>query len=69
MAPYQQRVIDEETALINKITKLLTFPGSPLYHDLEQAEQDLLQRQYKAMQKYSDVLAERIAAFNQGASQ
>lgn len=63
MAPHQQRVVDEQVALDEKLTKLLVFIGTPLYHSLEEPEQKRLQRQLRYMQQYSEVLAERIAAF------
>jgi hypothetical protein len=66
MAPHQQRVVDEQVALDDKIVKLLKFLGTSVYHDLDSAEQARLQRQYKFMQGYSEVLAERIAAFVAG---
>ena len=63
MKDYQQRVVDEQVELNTKIGKLLVFLGSSKFHDLSIDEQARMQRQYSAMQKYSDVLAERITAF------
>ena len=65
MKDYQQRVVDERSALDEKIGKLLVFLGTSKFHDLDREEQARMQRQYSAMQKYSDVLAERITAFQE----
>ena len=65
MKDYQQRVVDEQVELNTKIGKLLVFLGSSKFHDLSIDEQARMQRQYSAMQKYSDVLAERITAFQE----
>lgn len=63
MVPYQQRVVDERSALDEKIVSLLKFLGTSAYHDLDPEEQRRLQKQYHLMQQYSDVLAERIVTF------
>ena len=65
MEPYKQRVVDEKAALDDKIEKLLKFLGASAYHDLDPDEQGRLQKQYGLMQKYSDVLADRITAFQE----
>lgn len=63
MDGYQGRVLAERSRLARDIEKLKMFIKSPLYTKLEHAEQDRLQRQMFAMEKYHDVLNERIAAF------
>ena len=63
LAPYQQRVVDEYDELFIKTTALRIFFGNDTFQRLDAAEQDRLNRQWKAMQKYGEVLAERIAAF------
>ena len=63
MQPHQERVVAEMKELDEKIVKLDTFRHSPLYETLPVAERDRLTRQYAHMKDYSNVLAERIAAF------
>lgn len=61
--PHQQRVLTERDELDAKLIKLETFLNTPLFDDLDEAEQGRLNRQYQAMLDYSTVLAERIEAF------
>lgn len=65
LQPHQQRVVEEHRELNEKIDKLGEFivnkPG--VFLQLPWEEQDLLHRQYAAMQAYSDILVERIAGF------
>lgn len=65
MPAHEQRVILEQIELKEKISKLDAFRKSPWFQNLYAAEQGRLTRQQEAMQAYSDVLAERIAAFSQ----
>ena len=62
MLPYQQRVIDEKAELDERLVKLLNFPK---FADLPQPEQDRMWRQAKHMKRYSDILGERIEAWEQ----
>ena len=62
-ANFQQRVNDERFALDQKIMALGKFIGNDVHNGLPQAEQDRLSKQFDIMQKYSDVLTERIEAF------
>lgn len=68
MAPHQQRVVDEKVELDKKIEALNLFidsrdkPGS-IFANLPQAERDRLYVQVNVMATYSDILAQRIAAF------
>ncbi len=65
MAPHQQRVVDEQADLNEKIAKLECFietEGS-FFQGLPKEEQTRLKAQANAMQHYSDILQERIAAF------
>jgi hypothetical protein len=64
MQPHQERVVAEMKELDEKIVKLDTFRHSPLYETLPDAERDRLTRQYAHMKDYSNVLAERIVAFD-----
>ena len=64
MQPHQQRVVDEKAELDDKIVKLDYFTQtSPHWAGLPQEEKDRLTEQLAVMQKYSDILAARIAAF------
>ena len=63
--PYQQRVIDEKTALDEKRDLLEPFiADSPVFKSLPSDEQQRLQRQLAVMTAYSLILGERIAAFS-----
>lgn len=63
MEPHQQRVVDEKTALDARLAALRTFLGGDIFNNLPNPEQSRLTRQAGVMQEYSDILAERIAAF------
>jgi hypothetical protein len=60
---HQQRVLDERAELDEKASKLWDFLGTPTFGLLDKAERHRLHKQYAAMQMYSDILGERIAAF------
>ena len=68
MQAHEQRVVDEKTALDEKIDKLNAFinvapASSATFNSLPREEKDRLSRQLAIMHSYSAVLAERIAAF------
>jgi hypothetical protein len=63
MRPHQQRVVDERIELESRRIKLQSFLGTPIFAELDAAEQIRLREQADAMNAYSDILAERIAAF------
>lgn len=63
MQPHQQRVVDEKTELDSKIEKLNAFINSEAIKKVDEQEQFRLGAQSVAMQRYSDILAERIANF------
>lgn len=64
LMPYQRRVIDEKAELDERLTKLVAFiEGSPVFSGLDADEQWRLGRQREAMDGYSRILGERIAAF------
>lgn len=64
MQPHQQRVVDEKAQLDERLTKLNEFIAlNPIFRDLPPAEQHRLSQQSAFMWGYSNVLAERIAAF------
>ena len=67
MQNFQTRVVDEKTELDEKIGKLNDFLAmNPVYQALPNAEQARLLRQITVMREYSDILGERIAAFQEG---
>lgn len=64
MEPYQERVVEEKRALDEKLAKLEKF----LFHnpgvlDVPKEEHLRMAKQYCHMMDYSNILAERIAAF------
>ena len=64
MQPHQQRVVDEKTALDEKILALSNFIGTdPTFEALDSAEQGRLKGQNEIMLQYSEILGRRIAAF------
>lgn len=63
MAPHQQRVVDEQADLNEKLIKLEAFTDTPLFASLPEAERGRLMAQHGAMFAYFTILAERIAAF------
>ena len=63
MAPHQQRVVDEKHELDLKLDKLVEFLKGQILQSLPADEQERLTRQSVLMDKYSGVLAERIAHF------
>jgi hypothetical protein len=63
MKAYQNRVVREKRELDGKLERLYVFIGSGKFRMLSKKEQKLLVRQGIAMEKYSVILAERIAAF------
>ncbi|HEX5362344.1 MAG TPA: hypothetical protein VFW49_14855 [Fluviicoccus sp.] len=65
LQPHQQRVVDEKTELDDRLQKLDAFiKGNPVFTSLAPEEQLRMVRQANAMSAYSEVLGERIAAFN-----
>ena len=63
MAPHQQRVATEKEELVAERTKLKALFGTEVFAGIGDAEKERLRRQAGHMAAYSDVLAERIAAF------
>ncbi|WP_430230526.1 crAss001_48 related protein [Paraburkholderia tropica] len=63
LAPHQVRVVAEKNELDEKIAKLVSFVGSPTWSRLDEAERSRLTEQGLAMQDYSRILGDRIAAF------
>lgn len=64
MQPHQQRVVDEQSELQDKATKLDEFiKSSPIFAGLDGAQKGLLKAQLGVMQAYGEILALRIASF------
>lgn len=65
LAPHQQRVVQEKIELDEKLTKLSAFISSPSFTkivgDVEEVARLVCQEEI--MKDYSEILAERIAAF------
>lgn len=60
---FQHRVLQERIDLGTKISLLKMFIGGAVFMALDHEERSRLHRQLEHMQKYHDVLGERIMAF------
>lgn len=63
MKPYQQRVVEEKTELDIKLRALRLFIGGQTFEELPEDERARLNAQEHYMDQYSQVLGERIEAF------
>lgn len=63
MLPYQERVVEEYSALSEKATTLYSFLATKFYEKLEPEDQHLLRMQYYSMMVYVGILEKRIARF------
>jgi hypothetical protein len=63
MQPHEERVVVEKDELDAKIKKLEAFIGGDVFSSLAEDEQERLRAQVEAMDKYSSILGDRIAAF------
>lgn len=63
MEDFQQRVVAEKDELDTKIAALKKFFDSDTFKTVPIEEQKRLQAQAKAMDEYSNILHQRIAAF------
>lgn len=65
MQPHQERVFTEKHELDEKIEKLRLFIWQPdtAFSTLDTEEQVRLRIQYHIMKQYSEILGQRIAAF------
>jgi hypothetical protein len=64
MKPHEQRVIDEESELNEKLEKLHVFiQDSPVFKSLSISDQRLLIDQCCVMSFYHDILLQRISQF------
>lgn len=66
LPPHQQRVVAEKAQLDDKLSKLRAFMAREIFKTLPELEQERLSIQANAMEVYSFVLGERIAAFGDG---
>lgn len=63
MQDWQQRVIDEKTALDEKLNKLEAFLEGEGFESLGNKDKTLLEHQAHWMNGYSGILGERIRRF------
>jgi hypothetical protein len=63
MQPHQQRVVEEQNDLEDKLAKLRKFHVSTTFDGLAPAEQARLHAQAIFMSAYNDILKVRIEAF------
>lgn len=65
LAPHQQRVVQEKEELDEKLSKISAFIDSPNFTITVKDENEIarLVCQEEIMKDYSEILAERIAAF------
>lgn len=64
LPPHQQRVVEEHADLHERLGKLDAFIlDNPVFLSLQEAEQDRMKAQSRAMALYVDILADRIAHF------
>lgn len=64
MEAWQQRVVDERDALVEKCSALFAFRASPQFYELERFDQDMLHSQAYHMSLYLQDLDIRIERFN-----
>jgi hypothetical protein len=62
---YELRVVEEKAALDMKIEKLEAFTESDIYSALDDVDRDNLDEQLLVMQRYSEILANRIDRFEE----
>lgn len=63
---YQERVIEEKNQLDEKLNKLRIFFYSDVFKGLDPEEQARLRFQELIMKSYSEILHQRIEAFQKG---
>lgn len=60
---HQQRVVEEKKELDEKLNKLNSFISSQFFLPINEDEKDRLKQQARIMHDYSNILKERINAF------
>lgn len=63
MQPHEQRVIDEQAELEDKLRRLNDFTKVSTFDLLDSEERTLLRMQLEVMRTYSSILGLRIARF------
>ena len=63
MQPHEQRVVDEQAELEDKLRRLNDFTKVSTFHLLDSEEKTLLRMQLEVMRTYSSILGLRIANF------
>lgn len=63
MNDWQQRVIDEKRELCERLAKLRQFFVTTAFAEMDSESRELMKRQAKIMQNYTNVLNERIKRF------
>lgn len=63
MQPHEQRVIDEQAELEDKLRRLNDFTKVSTFDLLDSEEKTLLRMQLEVMRTYSSILGLRIARF------
>jgi hypothetical protein len=61
--PYQQRMLDEQAQLEERLQKLQAFVNTQAFQQLEIEDRELLLLQLIAMRDYASVLGRRINVF------
>jgi hypothetical protein len=64
LQPHQERVLAERDQLSERLEKLLAFFNSEIFSQVDWLEQSRMKRQAIHMERYLNVLNERIQAFN-----
>ena len=57
----REKLLKEESALMNKINKLHAFINSDKFNEVSKKQRKLLKKQNKVMIKYNKILCMRIA--------
>lgn len=60
---WQQRVVNEQSELFDRLEKLVEFTGSDKFKELPAGKQEQLVQQAHHMNAYNDILTARIEAF------
>ena len=63
MQEYKQRIVSEKKELDQKIGRLAAFLDGETAATVSVEEIERMKRQFEIMKEYSQILAERIAAF------
>lgn len=64
MKDFQERVIKEKDELDDKIVKLTSFIGGTIFASLPDNERSRLSIQLQHMNRYSEILGQRIEVFD-----